>query len=104
MDLTKFQNIEKDNLKIDNTEFTKIKTFIETSSTAAEPADDPELLKAINSMLNRWNIPSGKDRDDLVILCKKLYYERLKTGNSRIFWQLLKENIENITSLVIAKK
>ncbi len=96
MDLTKITNKEMNDLKLNETEFNDIKTFIINKDKDILPPDNVELNNSINSMLNRWQVPEGSKRDKIKKLCVKLYYGRLNDKKSRIFWRVLKENIDDL--------
>ncbi len=94
MDLTKITN--KETLKLKDEDFNDIKTFIINKDKDALPAENIELNKSIDSMLNRWRVPEGTKRDKLKKLCVKLYYGRLNEKRSRLFWHVLRENVNDL--------
>ncbi len=98
MNLTKITNKESESkvLTLNTAEFDELSTFIVNKDKDILPADDSELNKQINNMLNRWGILPGTNRDDLHNLCVKLYYGRLTDKMPRTFWGLLKENSSDI--------
>ncbi len=56
MDLTKITNKESESkvLTLNTAEFDELSTFIVNKDKDILPADDSELNKQINNMLNRW--------------------------------------------------
>ena len=80
-------------------QFTAFKTFLTDAEAVQEalPAN-PELDDAIDRMVARWMNSTkiafvAQALTNLKLLCKKIYYHRLKTRDSRGCWDMLKSNI-----------
>jgi len=63
--------------------------------------EDKELDIQIKAMIDRWVRSTNKeilkeDQEELCVIAKKLYYERLRTGESRGFWRTLREHITGV--------
>jgi len=120
LDLTKINSMDT-NIKSET--LTKSAAFIITSDKAVLPKpvvvdekdpvelkpdevdarEDLELESQIDMMVARWlrtskNVVVKEDQDELKVLAKKMYYERLKTGDSRVIWRVLKEYITGVKS------
>lgn len=121
------KNIGAIDTKMKPEELTKVASFIITADKAALPkkvvidekaepielkedeVDEKEDLKideAIDAMVARWlrsskNELTKDDENELKILAKKMYYERLKTGESRVIWRVLKEYITGVRSEIL---
>ena len=86
--------------KLDDESFSRLQTFLINADKAVVDAGDvsPDLDKAIDAMLNRWKNSTKEpiteqEWVDLKAMATKIYFERLKAGESRAVWDVLKHNI-----------
>lgn len=101
MDLENMENIQGSELNLTEQRFDELKTYMKVTEKDPEPAYDANLDFAIESMLNRWNIPTGTKRDELKILVAKLHAKRMITPESRVIYRVLNANIDNVNVSII---
>ena len=97
MNLDNMVNMQNGDLKMTAQRFQKLKNYMKAAEKDPEPAHNEHLSFAIDSMLNRWNVPAGDKRIELKKVVAKIHAKRIVTPESRILYRVLNENIDNIS-------
>ena len=97
MNLDNMVNVQSDNLNITEQRFTELKTYMKVAEKNPEPAHNAHLDFAIDSMLNRWKVTAGTKRNELKKLVAKMHAKRINDPKSRIIYNVLNANLDNIS-------